>query len=126
MNLRDFTRKYGLIIGLSFLVILMIGIKIANKNTEWENIEENNSENKEETVATEEEINLKNDYPLWEKLPYNGDGFTVERYEGKLTLMVNNQNEEVLKTIKEINNWFLENNIATESHRLIITNQTEN
>jgi 2-methylcitrate dehydratase PrpD len=104
----------------------MIGVKIAYKDVEWETVEENKIEVVEEKIETEEEINLTRDYPLWEKLPYSGDGFTVERYEGELTLVVENRNEEVLETIKEINSWFLENNIATDSHRLIITNQIEN
>ncbi len=124
-----------MIIGLSFLVIVMIGVKIAYKDVEWEtlnnpssnyNLQSSNYNLEEEKIETEEEINLTRDYPLWEKLPYSGDGFTVERYEGELTLVVENRNEEVLETIKEINSWFLENNIATDSHRLIITNQIEN
>lgn len=114
------------------MVIVMIGIKIAYKDVEWETVNENKSEIVEENPSVdsgqvaEEEINLSRDYPLWEKLPYSGDGFTIQRYEGELTLMVENRNEEVLETIKEINSWFLENNIATDSHRLIITNQIEN
>ncbi len=125
---REFTRRYWLIIGLSFLVIVMIGVKIAYKDVEWETevnplVNPEQVQKVEEKIETEEEINLTRDYPLWEKLPYSGDGFTVERYEGELTLVVENRNEEVLKTIREINQWFLENNIATDSHRLIITNK---
>jgi hypothetical protein len=129
---REFTKRYLFIVGLSFMVIVMIGIKIAYKDVEWETVNENKSEIVEENPSVdsgqvaEEEINLSRDYPLWEKLPYSGDGFTIQRYEGELTLMVENRNEEVLETIKEINSWFLENNIATDSHRLIITNQIEN
>jgi len=128
---REFTKRYLFIVGLSFVVIVMIGIKIAYKDVEWETVDENKSEIVEENPSVdsgqvaEEEINLMRDYPLWEKLPYSGDGFTIQRYEGELTLMVENRNEEVLETIKEINSWFLENNIATDSHRLIITNQVE-
>jgi len=136
---REYVSKYWLIIGLSFLVIVMIGVKIAYKDVDWETVnnpstkseqeEENNLQTTNlnlEEEKTEEEINLTRDYPLWEKLPYSGDGFTVERYEGELTLVVENRNEDVLETIKEINSWFLENNIATDSHRLIITNQIKN
>lgn len=128
---REFTRRYWLIIGLSFLVIVMIGVKIAYKDVVWEtevnpSINSGQVQEVEEEIETEEEINLMRDYPLWEKLPYSGEGFTIERYEGELTLVVKNRNEEVLETIKEINSWFLENNIATDSHRLIITNQIEN
>lgn len=110
------------------MVIVMIGVKIAYKDVEWETevnplVNPEQVQKVEEKIETEEEINLTRDYPLWEKLPYSGDGFTVERYEGELTLVVENRNEEVLKTIREINQWFLENNIATDSHRLIITNK---
>jgi hypothetical protein len=103
----------------------MIGIKMAYMDVEWEK-EKVVEEVKVEEEIVEEEKSIDEKYPLWEKLPYYGDGFVVERYESELTLVVENRNEEVIETIKEINNWFWENNIATDSHRLIITNQVEN
>ena len=121
---RDFWKRYGLVLGLSFLVVIMIGIKIAYLGVDWEEESGAKTEEVSPTPQVEEEkLSVEEKYPLWEKLPYEGEGFTIEKYQDELTLLVKNENKEVKETIEMINSWFEENGIASNSHKLIIENQ---
>lgn len=59
-------------------------------------------------------------YPLWEFIPYSGNGFKIDRYIEPLKLAVKVE-EEVNESVitEEIYNWMRENKVATESHKLV-------
>jgi len=58
-------------------------------------------------------------YPLWQLLPYTGDGFVVEKYAEPLLLKVsiNKGNRETV--IEKIAKWIEENGINPETHKII-------
>jgi len=117
---KDFFKRYSLVLLLSFIVVIMIGIKIAYMDVEWEEEKVPVAEVVEEKEEVVEEKSIEEMYPLWEKLPYYGEGFTIEKYQDELTLLVENENEDVEETISRIKEWFGEEGLASDSHRLII------
>jgi len=117
---KDFFKRYSLVLLLSFIVVIMVGIKIAYMGVEWEEERAPIVEEVIEEEETVEEKSIEERYPLWEELPYYGEGFTIEKYQDELTLLVENENEVVEETIEMIKMWFEEKGVASDSHRLII------
>lgn len=73
------------------------------------------------TPTTKYERNY-DDYPLWAKLPYSGQGFVVDRYTSPLTLTVKARGLDRTIVKKEVEKWIGENGIDPMTHKLVITN----
>lgn len=116
----EYIYKYRLIIVLIIIATAMGVVKFKYRNVKWEQKEVILIVTPSPTISPQ--INVE--YPLWEKLPYKGNGYVVERYTEPNTLLVKvdeEVNEEKVK--EEINNLMRENSVATESHKLIIEKQ---
>jgi len=108
-------KKYWLI-GLLVVIAISMGIvKIRYRNVTWENAYPSITPTAAPTSAPE--INL--DYPLWELLPYAGNGFIIDRYSEPQVLIIKTKSINRKAITEEINRWLLENKIATESYKLI-------
>jgi len=115
MNFEDIY-KYRLIIILIIVATTMGVVKFKYRNVKWEQKEMVSIVTPSPTISPQ--INVE--YPLWEKLPYKGVGYVVERYTEPNTLLINideGDNEEIIS--QEIYSWMRENKVATESHKLI-------
>jgi len=108
--------EYPLIVLMIVLVIAMSVLKWQYKDVVWEETKPSLTMLPSPTTAPQ--INVE--YPLWEKLPYKGIDYIVERYTEPNTLLiktVEGVDKEMIN--EEIYNWMRENKVATESHRLI-------
>lgn len=115
MNL-SFIYKYRLIIALVVVVVLMGTIKLRYKNVNWEELEPTPITVPSPTSAPQTNIN----YPLWEYLPYSGNGFYIDHYTEPLILVIKIEKEIDQEIVtEEIYNWMRENKVATESHKFI-------
>jgi len=115
MNLR-FLYKYRLIIILTIIAVFLGITKLRYKNVDWEKTEPIPTVVVSPTSAPQ--INTK--YPLWESIPFSGDGFKIDHYAEPLVLVIKIEEGEEKKVVEEeVFNWMRENKVATESHKLI-------
>ncbi len=108
--------EYPLIIFLMVLVIIMTVVKWQYKDMVWEDVRPTVIITPSPTIAPQ----INEEYPLWEKLPYQGEGYVVERYTepGTLVVVIDKKVDE--ETISQmIYEWMRENQVATESQKLI-------
>jgi len=115
MNLR-FLFKYRLVVFLAIVVVLMGAIKFGYRDVNWEEVEVVPTAMPSPTSAPQ----INNNYPLWEFIPYSGNGFKIDYYIEPLKLAVKIEkgvDEIVIR--EEIYNWMRENKVATESHELV-------
>lgn len=111
-----YLHRYWLIIVLVGIVIFLGVTKLRYKNVNWEELEPVLTTVPSPTSAPQTNKN----YPLWEYLPYSGNGFYIDHYTEPLMLVVKiskNVDEKIIS--EEIYNWMRENKVATESHKLI-------
>lgn len=115
MNLKNIY-KYRLIIALAIIATVMGVVKFKYRNTNWE---------QEEVLPTTipsptSSPQINSNYPLWEFIPYTGNGFKIDHYAEPLQLVIKIENEiDELTAREEIYEWMEENKVATESHKLI-------
>jgi hypothetical protein len=115
MNLKNFY-KYRLIIILVIVVVFLGMTKLRYKNVKWEELEPVPTVVPSPTRAPQ----INNNYPLWEFIPYSGDGFKIDHYTEPLVLTIKIDDEvDEEMVMEEIYNWMRENKVATESHKLI-------
>ena len=109
-------RKYQLVIIMSLILLLMVWSKIkwGNQSTNSNNIPTIS------TTPTQELSKVDDEYELWNKLPYRGKGFTIEKYIDKKTLQISIKGIDKKIAENEIYEWLNKNNVATESYKLII------
>lgn len=107
--------KYRIIIILVIIIVFMGITKIRYRNVDWGPTTGLITPTVMPTSAPQ--INV--DYPLWELLPYKGNDYIVDRYTepGILAVKTIVLNKKVIT--QEIYDWMIENNVATESHKLI-------
>lgn len=112
-----FMYKYRLIIILVLIAVLMGIIKLKYKNVNWEELEPMPTMIPSPTSAPQ----INTNYPLWEFIPYSGNGFKIDHYAEPLMLVIKVEKEIDQDIVtEEIYNWMRENKVATESHKLII------
>jgi hypothetical protein len=73
------------------------------------------------TVSTESAIVLDVDetkYPLWAKVPYSGNGFTVERYIAPKVLLVQLEGAASISATKAVNAWLKTFGEAGKGHKI--------
>lgn len=113
--MKKFLERYGLV-SLLVLIAISMGItKIRYRNVDWESVSGLITPTVMPTIAPQ----INKDYPLWELLPYTGEDFVVDRYikEKVLAIKTDNVNKKIVT--QEVYDWLLENNVATESHKLV-------
>ena len=98
-------KKYSLIIWLILIIVAMSAIKIFYKP------EENFETRIIPTITPIPTIDLN--YPLSEKLPYQGDKFVIEKYIKEKVIEVKTNRTDKTKIKKEIKTWFEENEATT-------------
>lgn len=98
------------------IVLILTFLKIKYRNVEWEEGPTMITPTVMPTSAPQ--INEK--YPLWNEIPFKGEGFVVDHYAEPLVLTVNIEKITDKKIVaEEIYNWMRENKVATESHKLV-------
>ncbi|MEK7528068.1 MAG: hypothetical protein AAB574_03585 [Patescibacteria group bacterium] len=112
--------KYRVIIFLIVVVGLMGMTRWNYRNYPWEKVEVETPLIPSPTTTSAPVIDA--DYPLWNLLPYKGKGFVVDRYIEPLTLVVAVRGIDKKMALKEVLKWLIENQVATESHKLVISN----
>lgn len=65
------------------------------------------------------EKELDPNYPLWDKLPYSGKGFVIDRYTSPLTLVVEIRGLDRKIVEEEVLDWLASQEVATDSHELV-------
>jgi len=111
-----FLYKYRLIIVLVVIAVLMGMTKLKYRNVNWEELEPVPTAVPNPTSAPQ----INTNYPLWEFIPYSGNGFKIDHYAEPLVLVIKTGKESDERVVtEEIYNWMRENKVATESHRLI-------
>lgn len=114
--MKYFSKKYRLILLLSFLVVTLSVIKYFYK-PDWS----------QENKVIEIKINptpiptlvinkIENDYPLNNILPYTGVTFEIKQYEEPLTLLVKVKSKDKTAIEKEMLNLFEKQKIDINSH----------
>lgn len=108
-------KRYWLV-GLLIIIAVSMGItKIRYRNVEWEVVGGLVTPTAIPTSAPQ----IDKDYPLWTLLPYTGNDFVIDRYSEPLVLAVKTKSVNRKVITQEVYKWLLENNVATESHKLV-------
>lgn len=99
---------------LALVAIVMIITKITYKVP----VVAPNNTIQEMVTPTEVEEQVEEKYPLWDRLPYFGEGFTIDRYVEPRLVAVKIQGVD--KTIIEtlVKNWYGENGIDPETVKI--------
>jgi len=77
------------------------------------------------TVATNGAEVLKVDetkYPLWQEVPYSGNGFLIDKYVAPKTLAVQLSGASTQSATKAINAWLATFGEAGRSHKIVFEN----
>jgi hypothetical protein len=123
-------RKYGVVYFLILIVVIMSIIKIKYG---WKNGENpppptatpTETISATPTVATGGAEVLKVDvtkYPLWDQLPYSGDGFLIDKYVAPKTLAVQLSSASSSSATKAINVWLKGFGGAGKGHKIEFEN----
>lgn len=59
------------------------------------------------------------DYPLWQKLPYSGDGFVIDRYAAPKTLVVKSRAVDKKLVLQEVMLWLTNQGVGLTSHKIV-------
>jgi hypothetical protein len=111
-------KRYWLV-GLLVIIAAVMGItKIRYRNVNWEAA----SGLITPTVMPTSAPQINKEYPLWELLPYSGKDFVVDHYVEINVLAVKTENINKKAVEKEVYDWILQNNVATESYKIVFEN----
>ena len=91
-------KKYGLIIGLILIAVLMIVVKIKNRNAVYQPVMMSPTPTAKPTINYSE-------YPLWDYLPHIEKEFRVEKYVDKNTLEIKIISGKKTSVEKKVNEW---------------------
>lgn len=127
--MKSFWRRYLIVIFLSFAVVTMAIIKynyqLSQKDgtetvtpTATKTITAIPTTVTEPIVPTETEV-IDADYPLWDKLPYSGRGFVIDRYTDPLTLAVKIKGIDKKIIKQDVDIWLEENGVNPETHEVV-------
>jgi hypothetical protein len=101
-------KKFELVFWLCLIIVVMVGIKIFYKPT---------------PVATQlggqaTPTPTINQYPLQEKLPYQGNKFTIDKYVEAKVLQVTTKRTDSVKIKEEISKWLTDNGVSSEGMQI--------
>lgn len=131
INLREFIKKYQLIIFLSAIILILLVIKLTNKNTETSPLLVQPTPTQQPTptvvILKPEEIDTVNNptdrdpnYPLDYLLPYQTKNFEVKKYIEPLVLLIKINDKSNIEKIKtEAQEWVTINEIKIGSHKIV-------
>lgn len=131
MKLIEFIKKYQLVLFLSFLVIVLIIIKLIYKEDNKNQIETivptstpSPTVLMEPTLSvekfkTETSLEINYDYPLAQILPYSTENFVIERYTKPLVIEVDALNIDKVLVEKQVMEWINKNGSTAESHKIV-------
>lgn len=71
-------------------------------------------------IPTAVPTKVEDDYVLWKLLPYSDKGFTIDRYIGPKELAIKAKGLDKKVVFQKVNEWLLEQKVATESYKLVI------
>ena len=113
-------KKYGLITVLTVVAILMVMVKLSNKNKDWseETMALTPSPTPTNIPSPTPTMIINEDYPLWQQLPYEGEGFVIDRYVDKKTVVVQRKGLDKKIVEQGVYEWFDKNNVATEGMKI--------
>ncbi len=117
--MNNFFRKYLLIIVLLAVAIIMILVKVKYKDYEWVDGQSSLNLSVTPTVTLKPTKPIDPEYPLWQELPYQGNGFIVDRYLDKRTVVVIPKGLDDKIVEKEVWEWFEGNNVATDEMKIV-------
>lgn len=121
----EFLRKYQIIIGLSFVVMVMAVVKMVYKPTEEPVLKEivvTITPTAVPTVPTDNyEEKADKLMPLWRLLPYQGDGFVVENYAEVGVLIVRKKSITEAETKKRVEKWIVDQKQDPKEYQLEIS-----
>jgi hypothetical protein len=126
MKIIEFVKKYQLILVLSFLIIILLILKLiyGSKNeSQTSNIIPTPVPTiiqQELTTISNEALNDGNpEYPLQKLMPYSTDNFKILGYDDPFTLIVRNKLGNKTENEKEIRKWIEENLPGDTKHKII-------
>ena len=70
-------------------------------------------------IPTINDSDFEKNYPLWQLLPYTGDGFIVEKYTEPLVLKISLIKGEKATAVEKIVKWMQENKIDPTTHTIV-------
>ena len=111
MKWKDFKRRYLLVTMLALVALAMIITKITYKAP----VVAPNNTIQETVTPTEVEEKVEEKYPLWDRLPYFGEGFTIDRYvePGLVVVKIQGVDRTIIETL--VKNWYKVNGIDPET-----------
>lgn len=130
-NTKENIEKYGVVF---FLIVIVLVLAIVKIKYGWkessitptpEKLVPTQSLEITPTVATSAAEVLKVDeskYPLWEQLPYSGDGFLVDKYVAPNVLAVQLNGITKTEATKAINVWLKGFGDAGKGHKIEFEN----
>ena len=98
-------KKYSLVIVLCLIIAVMAAVKITYKPVEVMEIK---------VVPTIVLTPTTNQYPLQDRLPYQGNKFVINKYVGAKVLQVTTKRTDREKIKEEIIKWFTDNQASIE------------
>jgi hypothetical protein len=130
MGIKQFIKKYQIILMLSGILVAMVTVKMfyggkqeaqpVAPASQVIGTQIKPTETRMPTVTIEPEPTVsESDYPLWQSLPYLGEGFTVEKYTDKLTLLIKLKGVDKNIAKKGVETWLIENGWEKDSHKLM-------
>lgn len=128
MRIKEFLKRYQIVLFLSFLVVALVIIKVTTKKESPTNqsvitttptptmILPTPTPTREEM---EESQDIDFNYPLERILPYKTDDFIIEKYVAEQVLKVKAISENKIKIIEEINKWIASYDLEPGSHKIV-------
>lgn len=111
--------KYWIILALCLIVIIMAVVKVKYGYSGQEETSNQKPVTRiEPTQTTTPEPTLIPGFEVINKIPYQGTGFTVDRYLNPNELVVKVKGIDKQLAEKMVFEWLTENKVATESYRL--------
>lgn len=124
--MKYFSKRYRLVLILSFLVVFLASIKYFYK-VDWSKQNNPIQVSPTPTLApvSIEISNLIKDYPLNNVLPYYGVNFDIKNYSAPLTLVVKIKSTNQEEITKEMTELFEKEKIDLDSHHFEWSSFTE-
>lgn len=106
--------KYKVFVFLILIIVIMtvIKIKYGYKGEEFKNIIP--------TVTPTVTLTVKNDYPLQNQLPYQGEGFIIEKYIAPMTLDMKITTASESGAINDVTVWLNSFGDAIGQHKIVL------
>ena len=122
MKLKNLFDGYWLMTVLVIIALVMLTIRVvytAKNKGKPETIKEPQKIIVPVLTPTTRVVDFETSYPLWQLLPYAGDGFVVEKYAEPLVLKVSLKKGEKGTVTKAVAGWIEKNGINPETHKIV-------